>query len=85
MHRGNECYLFSTVSYNVQIRYNKDTLILPPFAKNIRISDDSKLGALPKGISKVIINQAKIPVENLSEVPEPKDSSKKRNKNKEDK
>lgn len=48
-----ECYLFSKVNFNVPIHYDGKVITLPPFAKNVRIKDVSKLAPVPHYIKKV--------------------------------
>ena len=49
------CYLYSKANYSIKIKYNGDTIMLPPFATRFKIADQSKLGVLPDKVRKVTI------------------------------
>ena len=50
------CYLYSKANYSISIKYNGETLILPPFATKVKIADANKLESLPNMVKKVTIN-----------------------------
>lgn len=52
-------YLFSKANYPVTILYDNEPVILPPNAVKFKLADDRKLGALPKGVRKVMIMEVK--------------------------
>lgn len=51
--------LFSKLDYTVTIPYGDDSLPIPPFARNYVVPDESKLGKLPMGITKIEIKDKK--------------------------
>lgn len=53
------CYLYSRANYPVSITYKGEDIILPPNAAKVKIADESKLGALPKLVRKVTIQEDK--------------------------
>lgn len=53
------CYLFSKANYPISIKYDGKDLIVPPNAIKFLLSDESKVGALPKNIRKVLIKEDK--------------------------
>lgn len=53
------CYLYSKLNYPMTIQYNNEDLIVPPNAMKFLLADASKVGTLPAGIRKVMIEGVK--------------------------
>lgn len=45
------CKLFSKLNYPVSIKYGKAEIEIPAKCHGLEISDESKLGKLPEGVS----------------------------------
>ena len=54
-HKPNACYLYSKANYSIVINYDGKEVVLPPNAIDFKLADESKVGALPKTVRKVII------------------------------
>ena len=52
-----KCNLYSKLNYPVTIKYGKDSIIVPPFARNFLVEDTTKLGILPSGIRKIDVQE----------------------------
>lgn len=55
----NACYLYSKANYPITIEYDGKEITLPPNASKFKLANESKVGALPVGVRKVIIQEVK--------------------------
>lgn len=52
-----KCYIYSKLNYAVRIKYGKEELMIPPYAKKYVLEDTTKVGVLPQGVRKVDIKE----------------------------
>jgi hypothetical protein len=51
------CKIFSKLNYSVSVKYGKAEIEIPARCHGLEISDESKLGNLPDGISVVTVKR----------------------------
>lgn len=45
--------LFSKLDYTVTVPYGKSSIMVPPYARELLVTNEKELGALPMGIKSV--------------------------------
>ena len=50
-------YIYSKLNYPIAVKYGKQSIVIPAFAKKFLLEDTTKVGALPPGVRKVDIKE----------------------------